>query len=73
MTNLDTFVFCFLLLLSGWRLSYIDTNYRYFGYGIIMAFIAMAMFNMPYIGKQGIIYFMVLGFLDGQIPVKKHV
>ena len=59
-------LFLILLLLGMWRLSYIKDDYRFFGYGMILAYASMAMFNMPYIGKQGICFFLIFGFLCGQ-------
>jgi len=63
---LGLLLFVILLLLGVWHLSHIEDNYRFFGYGMIVAFASMAMFNMPFIGKQGIIFFYIFGYLCSQ-------
>ncbi len=61
---LGFFLFAMLLGLGIWYFSYLNDEYRYFGYGMILAFASMAMFNMPYIGKQGIVFFFDLWILN---------
>ncbi|MDF9406791.1 O-antigen ligase family protein [Pelotomaculum isophthalicicum JI] len=56
-------LFLIFILFIIMRLSKIKNNFKLFGYGIIVSFFAMAMFNMPFSGKQGIIFYMLLGYL----------
>jgi hypothetical protein len=38
-------------------------NVRYFGYGMVASYLAMSMFNYPFLGKTGILFFLLYGFL----------
>jgi O-Antigen ligase len=55
----------FLLLIS--RLVTIFSkkkeNVRYFGYGMVASYLAMSMFNYPFLGKTGILFFLLYGFI----------
>lgn len=66
-------LFISLLLLGIWQFTFLKENYQFFGYGLITAFIAMGMFNLPFAGKQGIIFFMIFGFINGQENKIKYV
>ncbi|KHD08599.1 hypothetical protein PN36_02710 [Candidatus Thiomargarita nelsonii] len=64
-------IFCSFLLYCAWNLFIVNKEYGYFGIGLIASSSAMAMFNMPFSGKQGIIIFMILGFLMANIVLDK--
>lgn len=55
--------FLFFLVLVSIRLYRLERNYKYFGYGTLFSFCAMAMFNSPFLGKGGILFFLILGCL----------
>lgn len=55
--------FLFFLFLISVRLYRLERNYKYFGYGTLFSFCAMAMFNSPFLGKGGILFFLILGYL----------
>jgi len=49
-----------IILLQLWRLP---GNQRYFGYGLVASYSIMGMFNLPFTGKMGIMFFLIVGFL----------
>jgi hypothetical protein len=49
-----------IILLQLWRLP---GNHRYFGYGLVASYSIMGMFNLPFTGKMGIMFFLIVGFL----------
>jgi hypothetical protein len=52
-----------LFILVAAKISTLNSNYRYFGYGFMLSYAGMAMFNLPFSGKQGILFFLIMGFL----------
>jgi hypothetical protein len=52
-----------LLIVIALKIYPLNSNYRYFGYGLMLSYAGMALFNLPYSGKQGILFFLILGFL----------
>jgi O-Antigen ligase len=45
------------------QLSRLPGNQRYFGYGLVASYSLMGMFNLPFTGKMGIMFFLIVGFL----------
>jgi len=41
----------------------LEKKYKYFGIGMILSFLMMGWFNLPFTGKQGIIFYLVMGYL----------
>lgn len=64
------FLFIISILFLIIRLFKTKKYYRYFGFGMISAFLLMAYFNLPFTGKQGIVFFIIIGFLISQ---KQHL
>jgi O-Antigen ligase len=59
------------------QLSRLPGNQRYFGYGLVASYSLMGMFNLPFTGKMGIMFFLIVGFLmhmstDGKHDVSLH-
>jgi hypothetical protein len=65
----------FLVFLTQVALQFskLSHSYRYFGYGLLLSFAGMAMFNMPFSGKQGILFFLVIGFLLSMSTASQRV
>lgn len=53
---------CFLMLILK-KFSNLNKNIQLFGYGMFCAYFGMAIFNMPFVGKNGILFFIIVGFL----------
>jgi O-antigen ligase len=56
-------LFLILLLNIAINLKKLDREFKYFGYGILLSFCAMAVFNFPFSGRQSTLFFLIIGFL----------
>lgn len=56
------FMLLFLLLLFV-KFILLDHNIKYFGIGLLICFCMLAMFNLPFAGKVGILFFLISGFI----------
>jgi hypothetical protein len=68
---LGLLTFLFFLMVCAAQFAKYDYNYKYFGFGCLAAFSAMAMFNMPFIAKLGVVFFMMMGFLCYHRPAEE--
>jgi len=48
---------------SSVQFSGYERSFKYFGFACMAAFSAMAMFNMPFIAKLGVLFFWMMGFI----------
>jgi O-antigen ligase len=56
-------LFLLMLVLILIQLSRMCHSRKYFGYGMVASYCAMAVFNLPFLGKIGMWFFLVAGFL----------
>lgn len=70
---LGVILFILFLLLIVAKISKLNRNFQLFGYGMICAFIGMAFFNLPFCGRNGTIFFILIGLLINSVnPEKKY-
>lgn len=60
---LGLLTFIILLLKQLLCIIKLKSNYKYFGIGVMVAFSLMGIFNMPFMGKSGMIFFLIIGYL----------
>ena len=57
-------IFLGILVHLGYRFVKLKYPFSNFGLGMLLSFSLMAIFNVPFIGKQGIVFFLIAGFLS---------